>query len=133
MTGEDAKYWYAWGAVLGLGLLSKYTMILMVPMFAGFLALSPQHRFWFTRKEPYIAGSVALILFSPVLFWNNQHHWVSFVYQLNQGFSPKHKMIILKLLEYLGGQAGVVTPLLFIAFLYYSIKGIYRGVTGLGQ
>lgn len=128
VTGADTKYWYAWGAALGLGLLSKYTMILLVPMFACFLVLSPKQRFWFTRKEPYIAGLVAFILFSPVLFWNSQHHWVSFMYQLNQGFSPKHKMIILKLLEYLGGQAGVVTPLLFIAFLYYSIKGISRAM-----
>jgi hypothetical protein len=69
---------------------------------------------------------IAFVIFSPALYWNWQHQWVSFFYQLHQGFEPKRRDIvqmILKLLEYIGGQAGVITPLLFIAFVIYAIKG----------
>jgi hypothetical protein len=65
-----------------------------------------------------------LIIFSPVLYWNSQHDWLSFTYQLRQGFSPKQKAVPLKLLEYLGGQAGVITPVLFLAFAGYSVKAL---------
>jgi 4-amino-4-deoxy-L-arabinose transferase-like glycosyltransferase len=136
ITGGPAWWWYLWGASLGLGLLSKYTMILIVPCMVLFFLLSPAYRHWFFKKEPYLALVIALFLFSPVILWNWQHHWISFAYQLQQGFTPKKREaleILSKLLEYLGGQAGVITPLLFIAFMIYSIKGIlvfiHKGVS----
>ena len=121
-------YWYLWGIALGLGLLSKYTMILLVPCTLLFLLVSPSARYWLKRKEPYLALLIAFIVFSPVIYWNWQHHWVSFFYQLQQGLSPQRKRniyrLFLKLLEYSGGQAGVITPLLFIALIIYSYQRV---------
>jgi len=123
---ESPKYWYIWGIAVGLGLLSKYSMVFIVPCMLLFLLISAEHRFWLKKKEPYIALLIALVIFSPVLYWNWQHEWVSFLYQLHHGFEPKRRdvvQIVLKLLEYIGGQAGVLTPLLFIAFVIYAVKG----------
>jgi hypothetical protein len=78
------------------------------------------------RKEPWLALLVAFALFSPVFLWNLTHLWVSFTYQLRQGFSPRDEIALLKLLEYVGGQAGVVTPFLFVAFAGYSVKALRR-------
>ena len=119
--------WYWWGIALGFGLLSKYTMILIVPCTFIFLLLSSAHRFWLIKKEPYLALLIAFVIFLPVIFWNWQHHGVSFLYQLHQGFNPEKRdifQILNKLLAYIGEQAGVVTPLLFISFVMYTIKGI---------
>jgi hypothetical protein len=124
VTGGPGRWWYGWGTALGLGLLSKYTMILLVPCTFGFLLFCPSLRHWLTRKEPWLGLVIALGLFSPVLYWNAQHDWLSFTYQLRQGFSPKQKAVTLKLLEYLGGQAGVVTPILFLAFVAYSVTAV---------
>ena len=124
VAGGPARWWYGWGAALGLGLLSKYTMILLVPCTFGFLLFCPSLRSWLLRKEPWLALALALVLFTPVLYWNWQHDWLSFTYQLRQGFSPKQKAVALKLLEYVGGQAGVVTPIVFFAFVAYSVKAI---------
>jgi len=63
-----------------------------------------------------------LVLFSPVIYWNWQHDWISFGFQLNQGFAFYDATRFVKLGECLGGQLGVVTPLLFSAFIFYSIK-----------
>jgi 4-amino-4-deoxy-L-arabinose transferase-like glycosyltransferase len=124
VAGGPGWWWYGWGAFLGLGLLSKYTMILLVPCTFGFLLCCPSLRPWLARKEPWLGLLIAFVLFSPVLYWNAQHDWLSFTYQLRQGFSPKQKAAPLKLLEYLGGQAGVITPVLFVAFAVYSVKAL---------
>lgn len=124
VAGGPGGWWYGWGAALGLGLLSKYTMILLVPCTFGVLLFCPSLRHWLGRREPWLALVVALLFFSPVLYWNWQHDWLSFAYQLRQGFSPKQKAVALKLLEYLGGQAGVVTPVLFILVAGYSVKAL---------
>jgi len=121
VTGGGKGGWYVAGIALGLGLLSKYTMVLMVPCVLAFLLFSPPHRYWLARKEPYLATLLGVLIFSPVIVWNMQHHWASVAFQLAQGFSPVGKPALSKLLEYVGGQIGVVTPLLFLAFVYYSL------------
>ncbi|MGD0276966.1 MAG: glycosyltransferase family 39 protein, partial [Syntrophales bacterium] len=121
---KSTASWYLLGVALGLGLLSKYTMILFVPCFYGFILFSHHNRFWLLKKPPYLALVIALLLFSPVIYWNWNHEWISFAYQLKQGFSAHDKSIFNKLAEYLGGQAGVITPLLFMAFIFYSIRSL---------
>jgi dolichol-phosphate mannosyltransferase len=118
VTGGGKGGWYVAGVGLGLGLLSKYTMVLMVPCMFAFLLFSPPHRYWLVRKEPYLATLLGVLIFSPVIVWNMQHGWASVGFQLAQGFSPVGKPALSKLLEYVGGQIGVVTPLLFLAFVY---------------
>lgn len=124
ITDPSPRWWYLWGAALGLGLLSKYTMILIVPCQFAFLLLSSNHRHWLFRKEPYLALLIGMALFSPVIIWNAQYDWVSFAFHLHRGFEPSQKFALLKLMEYLGGQAGIVTPLLFFIFVFYSVKAL---------
>jgi len=129
-AGVQGPWWYLWGLFLGLGLLSKYTMVLLIPCMCGFLLFCPSRRSWLKRKEPWLALIIALVIFSPVLYWNWAHDWQSFSYQLRQGFSPKSEIAPLKILEYLGGQAGVVTPFLFVAFCWYSVKALQLSLKG---
>jgi len=37
----------------------------------------------------YLAAVVALIIFSPVIYWNWQHEWVSFKFQFSHGWLAK--------------------------------------------
>ncbi len=128
ITGKKAFWWYLWGVALGLGLLSKYTAVLLVPCQFAYLLISPSDRHWLARKEPYLALLIGAIIFSPVILWNWQHEWVSFVYQSKHGFSPDRQHVGVKLLEYIGGQALIITPGIFAAFIFYSIKGFFLSV-----
>ncbi len=130
VSGGGVGWWYLSGVALGLGLLSKYTMILIVPCQLAFLLLSANQRHWLLRKEPYLALGIGLLIFSPVIYWNWQHDWMSFGFQLNHGLGAKSDPMISKLGEYVGGQLGVVTPLLFIAFVIYSVGGMSKRWNG---
>lgn len=81
IDGTDGRRWLAAGAALGAAMLSKYTAVMLVPAVFLFLVFSKGHRRWLATAWPYLAGVVALLVFSPVLYWNWKHGWVSFLYQ----------------------------------------------------
>ena len=114
-------WWYLNGIALGLGMLSKYIMVLFVPAFLIFLLLSKGHRHWLRRKEPYIGSAIALLTFSPVIIWNARNDWASFKFQLTHGLEVKRKAGFPSFLEYIGSQAGIVSPFLFIACVWAMI------------
>jgi len=121
-------WWYLVGVALGFGLLSKYTMLLFVPSIFLFLLLSKDNRKWLMRKEPYLALIIGLVVFSPVIIWNFKHDWISFNFQFTHGFSKKENPGMKYFLDYIGGQMGIVSPFVFIAWLYTMAKSLYLGL-----
>ena len=76
--------WLMLGLLLGLAGLSKYTAIFTALAVA--LCLLWAHGLSLLRSGwLWIACLLALLLISPVLIWNAQHQWISFVYQLRHG------------------------------------------------
>jgi 4-amino-4-deoxy-L-arabinose transferase-like glycosyltransferase len=76
LKSEDARWWVAIGAVIGLGMMTKYTMgFLVVGIVAGVL-LTPVRRH---LKSPWLWCGVALslLVFLPNLLWQVQHHFIS--------------------------------------------------------
>ncbi len=78
---EDKKAWLAFGVALGAGMSSKYTIVLLAAAIVLFMLFDKDARKWFLRPQPYVAGLITLILFSPVIIWNVQHNWLSFTFQ----------------------------------------------------
>ena len=78
--------WYALlGLFLGLGFCSKYHIILFV--ISGFLYLLLSKRIFSLRFIGILNTLVFGTLFSlPVLIWNAQNEWSSFIFQINHGF-----------------------------------------------
>lgn len=81
IDGTDGRRWLAAGAALGAAMMSKYTAIMLVPGVFLYLATSKEHRRWLATPWPYLAGVVALAVFTPVIYWNWKHDWASFLYQ----------------------------------------------------
>jgi len=75
------RAWYAVGICLGLGLLSKYTIALLGPAVLLYLFVDRRARYWLARPQPYLAVLIAVAIFSPVIIWNAQNAWASFVFQ----------------------------------------------------
>ncbi len=81
LVAGKASSWYLVGVMVGLGMLSKYTIVLLGPATMLFCVLDKPSRSWFFRFEPYIAAIISLIIFSPVILWNATHDWASFAFQ----------------------------------------------------
>src|SRR6478752_3391530 len=82
-TGRGV-WWLAVGAAAGCALLSKYTALFFGPAILIWLVAVPKLRQWLISPWLYLGGLVALLLFSPVLLWNADHHWVSFLKQMGR-------------------------------------------------
>ncbi len=81
---SEVYLWIGLGLVLGLSGLSKYTSIfsaLAIPL-CLFLWHGPN---LLKRSGLWICLVIAAILIAPIIFWNWQHQWISFIYQLNHG------------------------------------------------
>ncbi len=82
-TGRGA-WWLAVGVAVGAALLSKYTALLFGPAILVWLVSVPKLRRWLISPWPYLGGVVALLIFAPVIVWNADHHWVSFIKQIGR-------------------------------------------------
>jgi 4-amino-4-deoxy-L-arabinose transferase-like glycosyltransferase len=128
LSTEKPSWWYSCGVILGMGLLSKYNAILLLPGVFAVLALSPKDRRWLSRVEPYAMLVIALIIFSPVVLWNMENGWASFGFQLAHGFGhagaglPAFKPELLG--RCIGAQAGYISPFLFIFYWAALIVGV---------
>ncbi len=81
-TGRRATgYWCGAGVCAGLAMFSKYSAVLTIAGAFLFLLLNRDHRAWLRRWQPYAAAVIAILVFSPVIIWNIQHHWASFAFQ----------------------------------------------------
>jgi dolichol-phosphate mannosyltransferase len=109
-----SRAWLLAGVSIGLGLISKYTIGMLVPAMLLFVILDGQSRRWLSRWEPYAALIIAGAIFSPVIAWNAQHEWASFAFQTSRRLAeaPRfalHKLIISVLV--------LLTPTGFLALL----------------
>jgi 4-amino-4-deoxy-L-arabinose transferase-like glycosyltransferase len=132
---SDSRWWIPFGLSLGLGLDSKYTMI--VPGVAVALALLScgRGRQEFRRPWVWMAALLALGVFSPVFWWNATHHWASFEFQLHHGTSARANVDsplahLADLAAFFGGQMMIYTPVFFVMGMMALIAG-WRRVRGL--
>ncbi|HXA37256.1 MAG TPA: glycosyltransferase family 39 protein [Steroidobacteraceae bacterium] len=97
LAGSRAAWWRA-GAALGIGAISKYSIGLLAPVTLAFMLWDRPSRDWWRRFEPYGAGMLALVIFSPVIIWNAQHEWASFVFQTSRRLAETSRFALHKLL-----------------------------------
>src|SRR3954468_9032206 len=110
-TGRGA-WWLAVGVAVGAALLSKYTALFFGPAILIWLAAVPKLRRWLRSPWPYLGGIVAFAIFSPVILWNADHHWVSFVKQIGRARIEDFRPAFIA--ELVPTQVGFATPLVFI-------------------
>lgn len=118
LTSDGNGWWLPAGISLGLGLLSKYTMAVIIPQTFLYVTLSRQHRFWLRQPGPYLALGAGLLIFTPVIYWNATHSLVSLRHLFQQlGGGHDTVMPLKRLGEFAASQVGVVTPVLFLVLM----------------
>ena len=77
------------GVLVGLACLSKYHGFLLGFGLIGFCLTSPRHRRALLSPWAGLGLFLFIIVLFPLLFWNWQHEWISFRFQLSSRFEPE--------------------------------------------
>lgn len=104
--------WLGVGLLFGLAGLAKYTAITLVV--TALVAVLWNRRLDALRRPgPWLAILVALLVISPVLYWNARHDWISFAYQLGHG-APERAWSLKRFLTAQAGQLIAYGPLIYL-------------------
>ncbi|MCC6192760.1 MAG: glycosyltransferase family 39 protein [Anaerolineales bacterium] len=76
LKSEDPHWWLAIGAVAGLGLMTKYTVVFFLAGLAGGVLLTHTRR-QLAGPWPWAGAAIALALCLPNLLWQLRHDFVS--------------------------------------------------------
>jgi hypothetical protein len=74
LKGGDPRLWLLFGAIAGVGLLNKYTILVFGFSVVLGLLLTPSRGLLRSRWF-WLGGLIALAIFLPNLIWQAQHHW----------------------------------------------------------
>lgn len=118
------KSWILLGLWLGLAGLSKYTAVTLVASIL--LIMLAERRFdWLTKPATWLAILVAIITILPVIYWNANNEWLSFLYQIDHGTGGSI-WDSTKFIQAQVAQFAVYSPLLFIASIYLILISFWR-------
>ena len=104
---------------LGLGLLSKQTMLGFFPLGGLFLLITPSRRHLCLSPRVWGTAILGLMFLLPVLYWNYQHDWITFEHTAShfQDVSVSLSTRLARFGEFILGQVGVVSPVLWFAVM----------------
>jgi dolichyl-phosphate-mannose-protein mannosyltransferase len=76
LKSDDPRWWLGIGAVIGLGMMTRYTMAFLAASVAVGVLLTQTRRH---LASPWLWGGIALslLVFLPNAMWQAQHHFVS--------------------------------------------------------
>jgi 4-amino-4-deoxy-L-arabinose transferase-like glycosyltransferase len=76
LKSDDPRWWIPIGAVIGLGMMTKYTMVMFVAGLVGGVLLTDARRY---LRSPWLWGGagLSLLIFFPNLIWQIQHNFIS--------------------------------------------------------
>lgn len=119
-----ARNWILVGILLGLGMLSKYTMGFLYIGGFIFLLINKNYRKLLLTSGPYIAILVSMILFSPVVIWNVKHDFISFLFQT--GRIGVREFNFNYFFQSIGGQIGYLLPFIFFPAIYCAFENLFK-------
>ncbi len=120
--------WLLLGLLFGLAGLAKYTAVTLV-------VTAPLAIFWLGRGRllrtfgSWLAVLVAAIVILPVVIWNYQHEWISFLYQLGHGM-PHRAWQVKRFLTSQLGQFIAYSPGIYLFGLIAIVSAFRRPSPG---
>lgn len=107
---RNPKLWLAFGAVAGVGLETKYSIVIFAAALIAGILLTRQRSILFT---PWIlaGGAIAFLIFLPNLIWNIQNHWPFL--ELMRNVRATSKDVVLPPGKYLLQQVLMMNPASF--------------------
>jgi hypothetical protein len=147
VKGASPKWWLAFGALAGIGLENKHTMLVFGFALVAGLVLSGEWQV-FRSRWIWIGGLIAFALFLPNLLWEAHHGWPQIEVVRN---AQLYKNVAISPLRFLAEQVAFLGPLSlpiwagglawfffaregkrfrFLGWAYLIVLGIFMGLGG---
>ena len=129
----DVRWWLAVGLFAGLGLTSKYSGLFLGAGIVLWLVFVPAARIWWRSWQLYAGGVLAILLVIPVVLWNADHQWASFVRQFGRAVPDGWTLKFI--FEFIGSAAALLNPLIAVLAAVgfaRAIAGVRRGDPAFG-
>jgi 4-amino-4-deoxy-L-arabinose transferase-like glycosyltransferase len=123
---DNPRWWLATGLFAGLALLSKFTVIMLLPAVIAFVLVPDWRHRWLLSQYPWRAALIAVLVFSPVVIWNMQHEWAAFRFQAVRAVAT-HPFSFRTVGEFFGMQFGLVGFVLLPVVLSGVTLTAWRG------
>lgn len=114
--------WLLVGLLAGLAFLSKYPAVFL--LLCALLYSLIYKRDVLKSPKPYVSLIPAILLSLPVLYWNYKHNFVSFKHVSTLASKSASLLNIDSFLEFLGGQALLLSLIPFLLLPYLWLKGL---------
>jgi len=114
--------WIFAGLFTGLAMLSKYHGILLAVGVLLFVVLKYPRQF--LKPGIYLYGLCAAMIFTPVILWNINNHFISITFQGARAGGGH--LSVNRFFQALGGQTGYITPFIFFLFIFIIIRIIIK-------
>lgn len=118
---ENPHYWLLFGAIAGLGLMNKHSLVFFGLAFVVGLVFT-QDRKVFAGKYVWLGGGLAFLIFLPNLIWQYQNNWATL--ELLQNVQKTGKNVVLAPHEFVFQQIFILLPLtafVWLAGLWYLL------------
>jgi hypothetical protein len=110
---DTARCWIPFGVMVGLGLMNKISLLYFGAGLVIGLALTPMRKH-FAKKEFWIGGAIALLLFLPYVLWQFSHEFATLEFVRN---ATAHKNVAFAPHQFLAEFALENNPLTAVMWL----------------
>jgi 4-amino-4-deoxy-L-arabinose transferase-like glycosyltransferase len=110
---DNLRDWFWLGLAVGAGFLAKFTNGVQLVCIAFFLLWSKEHRPLLFSRKMLVLGAAFSVSVLPILWWNMGNGWVhAIALHSRSGVTDTFQVHPLELLQFIGGQFGVISPLI---------------------
>src|SRR5437773_1037162 len=107
INGGPSRLWLWFGALVGLGLENKHSIVFFAAGLCVALWLTPERRH-FMQKWIWFGGLIALALALPNFVWQVAHHWPTL--ELLHNIAQSNKNVVLTPVQFIAQQILVMNP-----------------------
>lgn len=110
--------WIGLGLCAGLGLLAKYSFLLLLLSFPCFLVIEPAARRLLSLPGPWLAAALAAMIFMPHFYWLVGNNWLPFAYAQSRLVPAENGFVqVWYVAQFALTQLLVISPMIVLAWL----------------
>jgi hypothetical protein len=124
---DKTSDWFWLGLAIGAGFLAKFTNGVQLGCIGFFLLWSKEHRRLLFSPKMLVLGAGFGLCILPILWWNMQNGWVhAIALHSRSGVKSSFGIHPGQLLRFLGGQFGVMSPLIMAGIFVAALALLWK-------